>query len=141
MDYEEFRWAMGDTVTVPLLQKAFTDNIIYQQLLSDKLATNLGYVYENVVAQMLRASGNELYYHTFPTDSRKHYYEIDFLLARHNKICPVEVKSSGYKAHASLDAFCEKFSSRILDKYLIYPKDLTKDQGLTCLPFYMTPFI
>ena len=116
MDYEEFRWAMGDTVTVPLLQKAFADNIIYQQLLSDKLATNLGYVYENAVAQMLRASGNELYYHTFPTDSGKHNYEIDFLLARHNKICPVEVKSSGYKAHASL-------------------------QGLTCLPFYMTQFI
>ena len=119
----------GLFITLAFRDKAFTDNIIYQQLLSDKLATNLGYVYENAVAQMLRASGNELYYHTFPTDSG------------HNKICPVEVKSSGYKAHASLDIFCDKFSSRILDKYLIYSKDLAKEQGLTYLPFYMTQFI
>lgn len=143
-DMDSYKLFIADTglfITLAFRDKAFTDNIIYQQLLSDKLATNLGYVYENVVAQMLRASGNELYYHTFPTDSGKHNYEIDFLLARHNKICPVEVKSSGYKAHASLDIFCDKFSSRILDKYLIYSKDLAKEQGLTYLPFYMTQFI
>ena len=101
-DMDSYKLFIADTglfITLAFRDKAFTDNIIYQQLLSDKLATNLGYVYENVVAQMLRASGNELYYHTFPTDSGKHNYEIDFLLARHNKICPVEVKSSGYKAH------------------------------------------
>lgn len=144
MDMDSYKLFIADTglfITLAFRDKAFTDNIIYQQLLSDKLSTNLGYVYENAIAQMLRASGNELYYHTFPTDSGKHNYEIDFLLARHNKICPVEVKSSGYKAHASLDIFCDKFSSRILDKYLIYSKDLAKEQGLTCLPFYMTQFI
>ena len=143
-DMDSYKLFIADTglfITLAFRDKAFTDNIIYQQLLSDKLATNLGYVYENAVAQMLRASGNELYYHTFPTDSGKHNYEIDFLLARHNKICPVEVKSSGYKAHASLDIFCDRFSSRILDKYLIYSKDLAKEQGLTYLPFYMTQFI
>lgn len=143
-DMDSYKLFIADTglfITLAFRDKAFTDNIIYQQLLSDKLATNLGYVYKNAVAQMLRASGNELYYHTFPTDSGKHNYEIDFLLARHNKICPVEVKSSGYKAHASLDIFCDKFSSRILDKYLIYSRDLAKEQGLTYLPFYMTQFI
>ena len=72
----------------------------------DKLSTDLGYLYENAVAQALTASGNELYYHCFPSDRSNNYYEVDFLLSRGNKVCPIEVKSSGYRAHASLDAFC-----------------------------------
>ena len=58
----------------------------------------------------------------------KHYYEVDFLLSRGAKLCPVEVKSSGYKAHASLDAFCLKYSSRIKDRFLIYTKDLAREE-------------
>lgn len=81
--------------------------------LSDKLSADLGYVYENVIAQMLKATGHELYYYTFPTESGKHNYEVDFLIAEVDKVSPIEVKSSGYKAHASLDAFCRKFSARI----------------------------
>ena len=101
----------------------------------------MGYVYENVVAQMLRASGNKLFYHTWPTESGKHNYEIDFLLSRGNKICPVEVKSSGYKSHASLDEFCEKYSDRISSKYLVYTKDLKKDGDVLLVPVYMTQFL
>ena len=100
---------IGDTglfITLAFWGNEVTDNIIYQKLLSNKLSADLGYVYENVVAQMLRASGNKLFYHTWPTESGKHNYEIDFLLSRGNKICPVEVKSSGYKSHTSLDEFC-----------------------------------
>ena len=78
-------------------------------------------VTENIIAQMLTASGNKLFYHTFP-DKKRHYYEIDFLLSRAQKICPVEVKSSGYKTHKSLDLFCEKYSDRIKDRYLMYTK-------------------
>lgn len=139
--YKLFTADTGLFITLAFKDKAFTDNVIYQQLLSDKLSVNLGYVYENITAQMLRASGNELYYHTFPTESGKHNYEVDFLLARHNKICPIEIKSSGYKSHASLDAFGNKFSERIQKKYLIYAKDLAKEQNIVSLPFYMTPFI
>ena len=119
----------------------FTENIIYEKLLSDKLPANLGYLYENAVAQMLTAEGDELFYYTFPNESTNHNYEIDFLLARQNKICPIEVKSSGYKSHASLDAFYKKFSSRILIRYLIYTKDIRKDQDVRCIPVYMTPFL
>lgn len=36
-----------------------------KKLLSDKLSANLGYLYENLVAQMIAASGRELYYHTW----------------------------------------------------------------------------
>ena len=97
---------------------------------------NLGYVYENVAAQMMRSAGNELYYYTFLNETRNQY-EIDFLLSRGNKICPVEVKSSGYKTHASLDEFCQKYSSRINNRYLLYTKDLRKDGDTILAPIYM----
>ena len=140
----QYKMYVGDTglfVTLAFRDKKFTENVIYGKLLSDKLAANLGYLYENVVAQMLTAAGNKLFYHTWPTESGKHNYEVDFLLSRGSKLWPLEVKSSGYKTHASLDAFCEKFSSRISDKYLIYTKDFVRVAGVNYLPVYMTPFL
>lgn len=142
-NYDKFKIFLADTglfVTLAFWDKDFTENIIYDKLLSDKLSVNLGYVYENLIAQMLVASGNRLFYHTWKKDE-KHYYEIDFLLSRGAKLCPVEVKSSGYKAHASLDAFCDKYSARVGSRYLIYTKDLTKDNGTTLLPAYMTQLL
>lgn len=118
--------------------KDFTENEIYEKLLNDKLSTNLGYLYENAVAQALVANGNELFYYTWLNESSRHNYEVDFLISRRNKICPIEVKSSGYKKHISLDEFCKKFSSRVLDKYLIYTKDMTKEGDVLYLPAYMT---
>ena len=143
MDISRYKMYVADTglfVTLAFKDKEFTENTIYQKLLSDKLDANLGYLYENVVAQMLRAAGNSLFY-SFPTETGKHNYEIDFLLARENKICPIEVKSSGYKRHASLDAFCKKFSSRILERYLLYTKDLRKEEQIVYLPVYMAQFL
>lgn len=144
MDISRYKMYVADTglfVTLAFKDKEFTENTIYQKLLSDKLDANLGYLYENVVAQMLRAAGNSLFYYTFPTETGKHNYEIDFLLARENKIRPIEVKSSGYKRHASLDAFCKKFSSRILERYLLYTKDLRKEEQIVYLPVYMAQFL
>lgn len=138
--YKLFIADTGLFITLAFWDKDFTENVIYQKLLSDKLEANLGYVYENLAAQMLTASGNKLFYHTFPKDE-KHFYEVDFLLSRGNKICPIEIKSSGYKTHTSLDAFCKKFSKRIKDKYLIYTKDFAQEKDLLYLPFYMIPFI
>lgn len=143
MDYGKYKLYVGDTglfVTLAFWDKDFTENIIYNKLLSDKLSANMGYVYENLVAQMLRASGDRLFYYTFPKD-KTHFYEIDFLLSRGNKLCPIEVKSSGYKTHASLDAFCRNFSDRIGQRYLIYTKDLQKDEQTLLLPVYMTPLV
>ena len=143
-DPNKYKMFAGDTglfVTLAFWDKKFTDNTIYHKLLSDKLSADLGYVYENAIAQMLKASGHELYYYTFPTDSRKHNYEVDFLIADGDKINPIEVKSSGYKAHASLDAFCKKFSARIKNKYLIYTKDMRKEEDVQYLPAYMTMFL
>lgn len=143
-DLSKFKLYLCDTglfTTLMFKDRDFTENELYEKLLNDKLSANLGYLYENVVAQLIVASGNDLFYHTFLNETSKHNYEIDFLVARKNKICPIEVKSSGYKRHASLDAFFEKFSDRVLWKYLIYTKDYAKDRDIICLPVYMTPFI
>lgn len=138
--YKMFVADTGLFVTLAFHDKAFTENIIYSKLLSDKLDANLGYIYENLVAQMLRSAGHELFYHTFPAENN-HNYEVDFLLSRGNKIIPIEVKSSGYKTHKSLDAFCNKYSSRISNRILLYTKDYQKDGTTICLPIYFTSLL
>jgi len=80
-------------------------------------------------------------HHTFPDPASNHYYEVDFLITRKNKICPIEVKSSGYKTHPSLDAFSKKYHERILNKYLVYTKDFRKDGDVLCIPPMFVPYI
>ena len=143
-DMKRFKLFLSDTglfVTLAFKDKAFTDNTIYRKLWSDKLPANLGHLYENAVAQVLTAAGHRLYYHAFHQPSASHRYEIDFLIARESKICPLEIKSSGYKRHASLDAFGQKYARHIAEKYLIYTKDLQREGEVLCLPVYMTPFL
>ena len=143
-DLRRFKLFLTDTgllVTLIFKDKEFTENIIYEKLLSDKLSVNMGYVYENIVAQILAVNGHALYYHTFLNEKTRHNYEVDFLLSKKNKICPIEVKSSGYNTHKSLDAFSEKYSERILEKYVVYTKDLKKDSDILFMPIYMLPFL
>ena len=143
-DLSRFKLFLSDTglfVTLMFKDKDFTENEIYEKLLNDRLSVNLGYLYENIVAQCLAANGNELFYHTIMNKNSKHNYEIDFILARKNKIIPIEVKSSGYKTHRSLDVFTEKYSRRILKRYLVYTKDMSKDQDIFCVPVYMVSFL
>ena len=143
-DRTNFKLYMGDTglfVTLAFWDKDVTENIIYQKLLSDKLSADLGYVYENVVAQLLVATGNRLFYHTWRSKTSNHNYEVDFLLSRGSKLWPLEVKSSGYQTHKSLDEFCKKYSEYISNRYLIYTKDLKKDKETILLPVFMTMFL
>ena len=143
-DSDRYKMYLNDTglfITLAFRDKDITENVIYQKLLNDKLSADLGYVYENVVAQMLKASGNELFYHTWPTESGKHNYEIDFLLSRGSKVYPIEVKSSGYKTHASLDAFMKKYPDRTAQGYLLYTKDMRKDSRILLTPVFMTMFL
>ena len=143
-DLSKFKLFLSDTglfVTLMFKDKDFVENEIYEKLLSDKLSVNLGYLYENIVAQCLTASGNELFYHTIMNERSKHNYEIDFLLTIKNKVIPLEVKSSGYKTHKSLDVFTGKYSDRIARRYIVYTKDLCKEQDIFCVPVYMVPFL
>lgn len=143
-DLGKFKLFLADTglfTTLVFKDKDFTENIIYEKLLNDKLQSNLGYLYENIVAQTLTANGYELFYHTFLNEKSHHNYEIDFLLTSKNKICPIEVKSGQRTVHPSLDAFCTKYSSRILHEYLVHTKDFKKDNAIECLPVYMAQFL
>lgn len=139
--YKLFTSDVGLFVTLAFRDKNYVENIIYNKLLSDKLEANLGYVYENAVAQMLVTKGNNLFYYTMGNNSSNHLYEIDFLISTGNKICPIEVKSGNYRCHKSLDQFCDKFGSRIGNKYLVHTKDYKWENGINYIPVYMLPFL
>ena len=144
VDLTKFKLYLADTglfVTLAFKDAAFTDNVIYQKLLSDKLPVNLGMIYENVVAQELVAHGHGLFYHTWPKAGANRNYEIDFLLTERKKVSPIEVKSSRYKTHASLDDFARKYTERIGSQYLVYTKDLQKDGPVLCMPTFMSQFL
>lgn len=143
-DLERFKLFTADIglfVTLAFKDRSFTENAIYSRLLNDTLQANLGYLYENVIAQTLATNGHELYYHTFLNAKTRHNYEIEFLITEKNKICPIEVKSSGYKSHASIDAFSQKFSSKIIRKIMLYTKDYMRDGDMEYIPVYMAQFL
>lgn len=139
--YKLFTSDVGLFVTLAFKDKKYTENVIYNKLLFDKLETNLGYVYESVVAQILVAKGNNLFYYTMKSDTSNHLYEIDFLISSGDKINPIEVKSGNYREHKSLDVFCKKFSGRINEKYIVHTKDYKWENGIHYLPVYMLPFL
>lgn len=143
-DQERYKMFLADTglfVTLAFWDKDVTENIIYSKLLNDKLQTNLGYIYENIVAQTIVATGQKLFYYTFPSEDGKRLYEVDFLLSKESKLWPLEVKSSGYKTHQSLDEFCSKYPSRVSKRFLITTKDYEQQQQTTILPVYMTSLL
>ena len=139
--YKLFTSDTGLFITLVYKDKNYTENVIYNKLLSDKLDTNLSYIYKNCVAQMLTAKGYNLFYYTMPSLSSNHLYEIDFLISVGDKICPIEVKSGNYRNHKSLDVFCDTFSNRIKDRYVVHTKDYKWENGIHYIPVYMVPFL
>lgn len=139
--YKLFLSDVGLFVTLAFKDKNYTENVIYNKLLSNKLEANLGYVYENVVAQMLISKGNNLFYYTMESGTSNHLYEVDFLITERGKICPIEVKSGNYRTHKSLDLFSDKFRRCIRDKYVVHIKDYKWENGIHYIPVYMVPFL
>ncbi len=147
-DRSNFKLYMGDTgllVTRIMKNRDETDENLYKALIIDDLGINQGMILENVVAQMLKTSGHELYFHEYlykPEGNEKEKkYEIDFITVKKKKICPIEVKSSNYKSHKSFDYLLKKYQLKMEDRYIIYTKDLKYEDGITYIPVYMTPFI
>ncbi|MSS19820.1 ATP-binding protein [Pseudoramibacter porci] len=143
-DLDSYKLYIADTglfVTLLFMDRPEIENVLYTQLLSDKLPANLGYLYENVVAQMLAASGRELYYHTWKKKNSTHYYEIDFLFTKGTKVSAIEVKSSGTGRHASLNAFKEKWSASAGELYVLSQKDVSKKEGIHYLPICFAPYL
>lgn len=144
-DRSNFKLYMGDTgllVTQIMNNKDETDENIYKSLIIDNLGINQGMVIENIVAQMFRVSGHDLYFHEYlytPAGSAKEKkYEIDFITVKNKKICPIEVKSSGYTSHKSFDYLVEKYQMKMQDRFIIYTKDLKYQDGILYVPIYMT---
>lgn len=143
-DFDSYKLYLSDTglfITLMFIDRPVTENDIYAKLLSDKLPANLGYLYENLVAQMIAASGRELYYHTWGKKESTHYYEVDFLISEGSKINAFEIKSSGSGKHESIREFGKKFSQNINKMYLISQKDVGKEENLLLKPFYLMPFL
>jgi hypothetical protein len=123
------------------IDRPVTENIIYAKLLSDKLPANLGYLYENLIAQLLSSKDRELYYHTWDKENSTHYHEIDFLIANGVKISAIEVKSSGLGKHESINEFINKYSKHIDTCYIFSQKDYHQEKSIKYMPIYFIPFI
>lgn len=141
-DLDKFKLYTADTgLFISLMfDNSKQTNEIYKKLLSDKLNADLGYLYENVAAQIIAASDRELYYHTWQKENSTHYYEIDFLLSHGHKVVPVEIKSSAARNHESIDQFAEKYSRKIHRRILFSQKDVDHIGTLQLKPLYMLPF-
>ncbi len=144
LDLTKFKIFSNDTglfITLVFYDKDFNSNDLYEKLLADKLSVNLGYIFENMVAQILTSLNEKLFYYVYFDEKAKRNYEIDFLISKNNKVCPIEVKSGDYKIHKSLDYFIKKYSSNIDKKYVIHTKDIKKENDIIYLPIYLTYFI
>lgn len=146
-DRTKFKMFMGDTglLVTHILNNGGDTDKMYRSLIIDDLGINQGMIFENMVAQMLRANGHELYFHEFEYcpegNSVSKTYEVDFLTVRGKRLSPIEVKSSGYKSHKSFDYFKDKYQVKMNDRYIIYTKDLAFDDGVLYIPIYMTMFL
>lgn len=140
-EYTTQKLYMADTgllVTLAFQDDSYMDNELYRDILLDKINVNEGMLTENVVAQMIKAAGHELFFYSrSDKNNRTNNMEIDFLIKRGRKISPVEVKSSAYRKHSSLDKFMDKFDSRLGEKFILYGKDYMEKDGVIHYPLYM----
>lgn len=136
---------MADTgllVTHTFKDKKYTDNELYRAILFDKMSINEGMLTENIVAQMLRLKRERLYFYSrSDKQNRENHMEIDFLISDGKKVSPVEVKSSGYQSHSSLDKFRRHFPAVTGTPYVLYTKDVMIKDGITHLPLYMAELL
>ena len=143
-DFDSYKLYLSDTglfVTLMFIDRPVIENDIYAKLLSDKLPANLGFLYENLAAQMITATGRELYYHTWEKSNSTHYYEVDFLISEGSKMNAFEIKSSGTGKHESIKHFYKKYSKHVRNIYLLSQKDVNKEENLLYKPFYFMPFL
>lgn len=149
-DFTTLKCYMSDTGL--LISHSFDENgivteEIYKKILFDKLEFNEGMIIENMVAQMLVASGHKLYFYSNPSrEDAESRMKIDFLIAkskisnRHN-ISPIEVKSGKNYTISSLKKFIKKYNEQLYIPYVIHTGDFKEQEGITYLPIYMTSLL
>lgn len=130
----------GDTgllITKMFYDKKYLDNYLYKSIILDKISVDQGFLLENIVAQELKSKDYALKYNSFYKTNSNKKYSIDFFLEENNKIIPIEVKSSNYNSHASIDEFVNKYHQYVSKKIIIYTKNFKIEDGITYLPIYM----
>ena len=141
-DIDNFKLYLSDIglfTTMLFNDKLSINENIYIKLLSDKLDVNLGYLYENAMAQIIKSNDRDLFYYVFKNDKTTRSYEIDFLTTDSNKLVPIEVKSSETKNHKSINEFSKKYSSKISRRILFSQDDISHDEMLELRPIYLAP--
>ncbi len=141
-DFDSYKLYFADIglfVTQIFNSKSTVDENIYIKLLGDKLDANLGYIYENAAAQIIKSSGRELVYYTWKENNQTHSYEIDFLIDEKAKLIPIEIKSSEINNHKSINEFAEKYSSKISRRVLFSQSDVSHEGMLELKPIYLLP--
>lgn len=126
-----------------LIAQAIEDGTVLEEevlkaIMFDRVGINEGMFLENIVAQMLVASGHKLFFYSRVDKKDFHNnIEIDFLIRDKKKICPVEVKSGQYKKHTSIDRFKMKYSDKVGKSYIVCIKDYEENDNIVRIPFYM----
>lgn len=141
---DQFKLYLSDIglfTTMLFNDKSIIFENIYSKLLSDKLEANLGYLYESAIAQIIKSNDRNLYYHMWYDSNKTRPYEVDFLLSEGNKIVPIEVKSSNYNNHKSINELAKKYSSSISRRILFSQKDIGNEGMLELKPLYLAPII
>ena len=136
---------MGDTgllVSHAFSENEITDEQLYKQIMDGKLSLNQGMLYENLISQIITASGRKLYFYTrYSEEKHRNDIEIDFIISNESKtkfkITPIEVKSSKNYTTTSLSTFKEIFKKRIDKQIIIHPKNYSEADGVIKIPPYM----
>lgn len=137
----------GLLISLAFSARGIVTNEIYQKLMFDKLEIDEGMLVENIVAQMLKASGHELFFYSnYDKEEAENRMQVDFLVqkevvtSRHN-ISPIEVKSSTGYTLTSIQKCIKKFGQYLSTPYVLHTKDVELKEGLVYLPLYMTPLL
>ena len=110
---------------------------IQLKILNNENGINFGAIFENTVAQELKAHGFKLFYF-----NSKKQGELDFVIKLDDEIVPIEVKSGkDYERHNALKNVLSNSDYDIKKAYVLCNENLKVSGKITYLPIYMTMFI
>ena len=110
---------------------------IQLKILNNEKSINYGAIYENTVAQELKAHGFNLFYY-----NSKRQGELDFVIKLDDEIVPIEVKSGkDYERHNALQNVVRYPDYEIKNAYVLCNDNLKVSGKITYIPIYMVMFI
>ena len=105
------------------------------KLLDNGNDVNCGAMFENAIAQELKAHGFKEYYF-----NNKKHGEVDFLIEYNNQLLPIEVKSGkDYQKHSALSYFTS--TNRFDNAFVLSNYNVKVENNITYYPIYMIMFI